>query len=122
MAPTVPPSTIDADALAKYDARFDTLKKTADVTTPLEADTEDASVPRLLDAGLTAWILESVERSETFTVDPPPSAKPDLHARFRSTVVIVTHDMKVAESCERTIVLRDGRIVEDIRHKARRAI
>ena len=40
----------------------------------------------------------------------------DLHARLRSTVVIVTHDMKVAESCERTITLRDGRIVDDIRN------
>ena len=39
----------------------------------------------------------------------------DLHARLGSTVVIVTHDMKVAESCARTIALRDGRIVEDIR-------
>ena len=38
-----------------------------------------------------------------------------LHERLRSTVVIVTHDMKVAESCPRTIKLRDGRIVEDIR-------
>jgi putative ABC transport system ATP-binding protein len=39
----------------------------------------------------------------------------DLHARLGSTVVIVTHDMKVAESCARTITLRDGRIVEDVR-------
>ena len=39
----------------------------------------------------------------------------DLHDRLGSTVVIVTHDMKVAESCPRTIALRDGRIVEDIR-------
>ena len=38
----------------------------------------------------------------------------DLHARLGSTVVIVTHDMKVAESCSRTIALRDGRIVEDV--------
>ena len=38
-----------------------------------------------------------------------------LHERLRSTVVIVTHDMKVAESCPRTIALRDGRVVEDIR-------
>ena len=38
-----------------------------------------------------------------------------LHERLRSTVVIVTQDMKVAESCPRTITLRDGRIVEDIR-------
>ena len=37
----------------------------------------------------------------------------DLHSRLQSTVVIVTHDMNVASSCERTIALRDGRIVED---------
>ena len=39
----------------------------------------------------------------------------DLHRRLGSTVIIVTHDMKVAESCLRTITLRDGRIVEDVR-------
>jgi putative ABC transport system ATP-binding protein len=38
----------------------------------------------------------------------------DLHVRLGSTVVIVTHDMHVAESCSRTIALRDGRVVEDI--------
>jgi putative ABC transport system ATP-binding protein len=40
----------------------------------------------------------------------------DLHARLQSTVVIVTHDMKVAGSCERTITLRDGRVVADVRN------
>src|SRR6186713_855372 len=39
----------------------------------------------------------------------------DLHQRLGSTVVIVTHDMKVADSCVRTIALRDGRVVEDVR-------
>jgi putative ABC transport system ATP-binding protein len=39
----------------------------------------------------------------------------DLHQRLGTTLVIVTHDMKVAETCERTITLRDGRIVEDVR-------
>jgi putative ABC transport system ATP-binding protein len=39
----------------------------------------------------------------------------DLHTRLGSTVVVVTHDMKVAESCGRTIELRDGRVVNDIR-------
>ena len=39
----------------------------------------------------------------------------DLHKRLQTTLVIVTHDMKVAESCPRTIALRDGRIVEDVR-------
>jgi putative ABC transport system ATP-binding protein len=39
----------------------------------------------------------------------------DLHTRLHSTVIIVTHDMKVAESCSRTIALRDGRVVQDVR-------
>jgi putative ABC transport system ATP-binding protein len=39
----------------------------------------------------------------------------DLHTRLKSTVVIVTHDLDVAQSCERTIALRDGRVIEDIR-------
>src|SRR5215471_14237253 len=38
----------------------------------------------------------------------------ELHARLGSTIVIVTHDMQVAESCSRTIALRDGAIVQDI--------
>jgi putative ABC transport system ATP-binding protein len=39
----------------------------------------------------------------------------DLHTRLGSTVVIVTHDMAVAQSCNRTISLRDGHVVEDVR-------
>jgi putative ABC transport system ATP-binding protein len=39
----------------------------------------------------------------------------DLHARLNSTVVIVTHDQKVAQSCDRTISLRDGRVEQDVR-------
>jgi putative ABC transport system ATP-binding protein len=39
----------------------------------------------------------------------------DLHARLHSTVLIVTHDMNVAETCQRTITIRDGRIVGDVR-------
>ena len=38
----------------------------------------------------------------------------DLHARLGSTVVVVTHDLGVAQSCERTVELRDGRVSEDI--------
>jgi len=37
----------------------------------------------------------------------------DLHARLGATVLVVTHDRAVAESCSRTIELRDGRIVGD---------
>jgi putative ABC transport system ATP-binding protein len=39
----------------------------------------------------------------------------DVHSRLGCTVIIVTHDMSVARSCQRTIALRDGRIVEDVR-------
>ena len=39
----------------------------------------------------------------------------DVHTRLGCTVVVVTHDMGVAQSCQRTIALRDGRIVEDVR-------
>jgi putative ABC transport system ATP-binding protein len=39
----------------------------------------------------------------------------DLHDRLGATVLMVTHDPAVAESCERTIHIRDGRIQEDIR-------
>jgi putative ABC transport system ATP-binding protein len=39
----------------------------------------------------------------------------DLHERLGSTVVMVTHDMRVAARCSRMICLRDGRIVEDVR-------
>ena len=40
----------------------------------------------------------------------------DLNERLGATVVIVTHDDGVARSCQRTITLRDGRVVEDVRH------
>ncbi len=37
----------------------------------------------------------------------------DLHQRLGSTVLIVTHDRAIAESCPRVVALRDGRVVED---------
>src|SRR5438552_8925909 len=39
----------------------------------------------------------------------------DLHAKLGSTILIVTHDLDVAEQCSRTVSLRDGHIVEDHR-------
>jgi putative ABC transport system ATP-binding protein len=39
----------------------------------------------------------------------------DLHDRLDATVLIVTHDMTVAESCPRTVTLRDARIAGDLR-------
>jgi putative ABC transport system ATP-binding protein len=39
----------------------------------------------------------------------------ELHERLGATILIVTHDHEVAQSCPRTITLRDARIVEDAR-------
>lgn len=80
------------DALARIEARFEELKVKADVTSPLEADTEDGTFPNLLAAGLTAWILERGKDAEVFTLDPPPSANPTLHARLRRTLNEDTED------------------------------
>jgi putative ABC transport system ATP-binding protein len=45
----------------------------------------------------------------------------DLHERLGSTVLVVTHDAAVAGSCPRTIGIRDGRIVSDVRRELSRA-
>ena len=39
----------------------------------------------------------------------------DLHDRLGATVLVVTHDKTVADSCPRTIQLRDGRMFADTR-------
>jgi putative ABC transport system ATP-binding protein len=52
---------------------------------------------------------------DSITGDEILSLIRDLHARLGSTVVVVTHDARVAESCGRTISLRDGRVVDDLR-------
>jgi putative ABC transport system ATP-binding protein len=46
----------------------------------------------------------------------------DLHVRLGATIVIVTHDMNVAQRSERTLALRDGRIVEDVTRATRQLI
>ncbi|WP_249997462.1 helicase HerA domain-containing protein [Actinoplanes sp. M2I2] len=100
--PVVPRSvsTVPAgDGLEAYDARFAELRKAADVVTPLGRTTEDRAMPALLAAGLTAWILERGD--EAFSVDPPPSADPPLHARLRLTLDERTEDQ--AHWCFRAI-------------------
>jgi len=39
----------------------------------------------------------------------------DLHQRLKATILVVTHDQNVAQSCERTVTLRDARIAGDVR-------
>jgi ABC-type lipoprotein export system ATPase subunit len=40
-----------------------------------------------------------------------------LNKKEKVTVIIATHDNKVAESTERKIVLKDGEVVSDIRRE-----
>jgi putative ABC transport system ATP-binding protein len=41
----------------------------------------------------------------------------DVHQRLGATVLMVTHDRGVAESCQRTISLKDGHVVGDERRR-----
>src|ERR1044072_5392017 len=46
----------------------------------------------------------------------------NLHDRLGATIVLVTHDNTVARRCERTITIRDGHIIEDVRNVRERAL
>jgi putative ABC transport system ATP-binding protein len=37
----------------------------------------------------------------------------ELHRELNSTILMVTHDANTAATCERMLILRDGRIAED---------
>ncbi|BCY09805.1 ATP-binding protein [Actinoplanes sp. L3-i22] len=87
-----PPVAVSAGEMARFDERFAELKLAADDITPLEYGSEDDAVPGLLAAGLTAWILERGEAGTGFSVDPPPGARPALHARLRLTLNPDTDD------------------------------
>jgi putative ABC transport system ATP-binding protein len=41
----------------------------------------------------------------------------DMHRRNEATLVLVTHDQSLAETAERSIVLKDGRVIEDATRK-----
>jgi hypothetical protein len=68
--------------LAGIDARFSELRNRAEAEPALNSDTEDDFVPGLVAAGLTAWIAEQGDGSGLYSQDPPPGAKPALHARL----------------------------------------
>ncbi|NRQ36534.1 ATP-binding protein [Nonomuraea sp. NN258] len=105
---------VSEKALARIESRFEELKRAADVTSPLEHDLEDNLFPALLSAGLHAWIVERGDDGEMFSVDPPPSAKPDLHARLRRAL-----DDRSEEERERS---PDDTRSEDQAHWSFRAI
>jgi hypothetical protein len=113
-APVTTAPAISDDELTRIEARFEKLKRNADVTSPLEHDTEDSSFPALLAAGLAAWIAERGDGGEKFSIDPPPSSKPDLHARLRRNL-----DERSEEERERS---SDQSRTEDQMHWSFRAI
>ncbi|MEV5888725.1 ATP-binding protein [Nonomuraea fuscirosea] len=84
--PGVPP-----DDLRALDARFAELRD--GVPAPrIDQVSEDAMMPALLAAGLSAWIAEQGGPGVAFSVDPPPSPKPPLHARLRRTLDETSED------------------------------
>ncbi|MFI6635112.1 helicase HerA domain-containing protein [Nonomuraea fuscirosea] len=84
--PGVPP-----DDLRALDARFAELRDA--VPAPrIDQVSEDAMMPALLAAGLSAWIAEQGGPGVAFSVDPPPSPKPPLHARLRRTLDETSED------------------------------
>jgi len=85
------PALTAADGLEKLDFRFATLRD-AGAPPAVDQTSEDVVMPGLLAAGLQAWIMEQGENARTFSVDPPPSAKPPLHARLRRILDESTED------------------------------
>ena len=43
----------------------------------------------------------------------------ELHVTLGATILIVTHDAHVAQTCQRTITIRDGKVVADERRESR---
>ncbi|MEU1734846.1 DUF87 domain-containing protein [Streptosporangium sp. NPDC020145] len=87
-----PKQIIQPSAFEQIDARFADLKKLTPTDDALNATVEDAVMPALLAAGLSAWIDGLGEAGAQFSVDPPPSSKPPLHARLRRTLDEETED------------------------------
>ncbi|GAA4441327.1 helicase HerA domain-containing protein [Phytohabitans houttuyneae] len=82
----------DTAGFAGYDAAFAALVAEADPAAALDERTEDAEMPALLEAGLTAWIAERGAAGEAYGYDPQPGGKPALHARLRRTFGDDTED------------------------------
>ena len=76
------PSAAPANA-PDINRRYTELIACADIRGALELATEDAVMPELLRAGLTAWIAAHDQDERPFSIDPPAGGKPALHARMR---------------------------------------
>ncbi|GGO61324.1 helicase HerA domain-containing protein [Nonomuraea cavernae] len=94
-APAAPATDLaqlaDVAELADIDALYAKLREAVARPVP-DSATEDAIMPALLSAGLSAWIAEQGDAGREFSQDPPPSSKPPLHARLRRTLDEATED------------------------------
>lgn len=77
------PERMAPGELADLDNRYAELVASANPTDALRQDTEDAVVPGLLRAGLSAWIAAWGPTERPFSIDPRAGGKPALHARMR---------------------------------------
>lgn len=80
----LPPVRSEGSSFEELDARFASLVRQADVRAALDRYTEDAKMPELLAAGLSALLIELGDPS--YKYDPMPSHRPPLHARLRRTL------------------------------------
>ncbi|MDG4803774.1 DUF87 domain-containing protein [Micromonospora sp. WMMD980] len=84
---TGPPTESRTTGFGKIDARYAELVAAADTTSAGSPQSEDVRVPRLLEAGLTAWIAAQGADVDAFSLDPiPAGTKPALHARLRHSL------------------------------------
>jgi hypothetical protein len=88
--PVVTPT--GSDAFDRMDVRFAELRAAADLAGPLDPVREDELMPALLAAGLQAWIVENAAPGRLHKIDPPPAARPALHARLRLVLDEATED------------------------------
>jgi hypothetical protein len=83
---------LTGDETTALDARFADYRNRAVTTAVFDPEGEDTTVPDLLGAALTAWIVERDGGEQEFRVDPKPGAKAVLHARLRQSLDAATDD------------------------------
>lgn len=88
-APAEPPRP--ASDLARLDSEFADLTGTADTSAAVAKPTEDARMPRLLNAGLRCYVKE-VDGEADHTLDRPQGNNPSIHARLRKVLDARTED------------------------------
>ncbi|MEV0006040.1 DUF87 domain-containing protein [Micromonospora sp. NPDC050980] len=84
---TGPPPENPTTGFTKIDERYAELVAAAETASARSPESEDARVPRLLEAGLTAWIAAQGQAVDAFSLDPiAAGTKPALHARLRHSL------------------------------------